>query len=246
MNQYRKRYELKNAAKDKLEGKYGSAVTICIVSFLITNMISLFVDLFLPGTSLTSEPAVSSYIIQGIASLFLSWVLGVMNMGLTLFFLNAACGQPYRTDDLLYGFRKDFSRALAISGAFTLLRAICLYPCQYLYEAYLRTGSSRLLIAALTALAVGACVYLPLSLSISMSYYLALDFPDKTAGEILKLSVKVMHGHKLRFFLLQCSFLPLMALCICSLFIGFLWLNPYMHMTYTCFFLDLMNPGKKA
>ncbi len=52
----------------------------------------------------------------------------------------------------------------------------------------------------------------------------------------------MMKGHKRRLFRLELSFLPLMLLCVLSFGIGFLWLNPYMQMTYTCFFLDLMNP----
>ena len=42
------------------------------------------------------------------------------------------------------------------------------------------------------------------------------------------------------------SFLPLAILCILSIYIGFLWLTPYMQMTYACFFLDIMNPRETA
>ena len=45
----------------------------------------------------------------------------------------------------------------------------------------------------------------------------------------------------MRLFLLELGFLPPMLLCVLSLGIGFLWLEPYMQMTYTYFFLDLMN-----
>ncbi len=38
------------------------------------------------------------------------------------------------------------------------------------------------------------------------------------------------------------SFLPLKFLCIFTLFVGFLWLIPYMNMTYALFFLVLMEP----
>ena len=53
-----------------------------------------------------------------------------------------------------------------------------------------------------------------------------------------------MKGQRMRLFLLELGFLPLMLLCILSFGIGFLWLQPYMQMTHTCFFLDLMNPRK--
>ena len=54
-----------------------------------------------------------------------------------------------------------------------------------------------------------------------------------------------MKGHKWRLFKLELSFLPLQIICMLSFGIGNLWLNPYMRMTYTEFFLDLMSPGKQ-
>ena len=97
---------------------------------------------------------------------------------------------------------------------------------------------------ALAALAAGLCVYIPISLGITLSFYLALDFPEKTGKETLALCWHVMKGQRMRLFLLELGFLPLMLLCILSFGIGFLWLQPYMQMTHTCFFLDLMNPRK--
>jgi len=54
-----------------------------------------------------------------------------------------------------------------------------------------------------------------------------------------------MKGHKWRLFKLKLSFLPLQFICLLSFGIGNLWLNPYMRMTYTEFFLDLLNPEKQ-
>lgn len=246
MKQYKKNYELKNAAKDKLDGKYGAAVMVCLLSFLIINGATNLVDYYMPAAVLSTGPSIPAYIARGVASLFLNWILGVFNLGITLFFLNAACDRPYNSSNLFYGFKNDFSKALSISAVFTLVNAVCLLPFQYLLEAYLYTRSQTLLTATVVALAVGAGIYVPISLGISLSYYLMLDFPDKTAKELLTLSLRIMRGHKRRLFYLECSFVPLILLCVCTLFIGFLWLIPYMNMTYAFFFLDIMNPTKTA
>ena len=50
-----------------------------------------------------------------------------------------------------------------------------------------------------------------------------------------------MKGHKWELFFLQMSFLPLGFLCLLSFGIGNLWLVPYMNMTQTLYFLDLMQ-----
>ncbi len=246
MKPYKKTYELKNAAKDTLDGKYKTAVLLCFLSFLITEGVSGFVDLFLPPAMLPEGISIPACVIQCIASLLLSWVLGVLQLGVILFFLNMACGQPYQVNDLLYGYRHDSSKALVISGVLALVNAVCLMPYQLLLQAYWYTRSPQFLTAAVIALAIGACFYVPLSLGLSLSYYLMLDFPEKTAKETLALSLRIMRGHKKRLFYLECSFLPLIFLCVCTLFVGFLWLIPYMDMTFVCFYLDLMKPQGKG
>ena len=44
MKQYKKIYELKNTAKDKLEGKYGGAVLILLLSALMSGILRLSIS----------------------------------------------------------------------------------------------------------------------------------------------------------------------------------------------------------
>lgn len=238
MKKYKKQYELKNAAKDKLDGKYGSAVSICLLASLLTGCISLLVDVFIPET----KSVVLFYVTQGMISLILSWLLGIFDLGVAYFFLKAACGKQYSTRDLFYCFQNDTTKTLIISGARALVSTVCILPAQYLLEVYWYLRSPSLLAAAGISAVIGLGVYLYAGLGVTLSFYLQLDFPDQPARYVLRQSFQLMQGHRKRFFLLQLSFLPLMLLGVCSLFIGFLWLTPYMNMTYTCFFLDLMNP----
>lgn len=237
MKQYMKNYELKNAAKDKLEGKYGPAVLICFMNFLLTSGATLLLELFLPAGS--SLPV---YVIQTVATLILAWVLGVMGLGLDFFFLKAACGQPCAVSDLFYGYQNDFTKALTISGVYALLSVVCEVPFQYMAAEYFLTGSDATGIAALITGIIGLCIYMPVTAGLALSYYLMLDFPDKSAKEVLALSLRLMKGSKRRIIYMYLSFIPLILLCVCSLYIGFLWLIPYMRMTSVCFFLDIMNP----
>lgn len=252
MKQYAKGYELKNKAKDTLGGKYKTAVPVCLLSVLLPAAARLFVNLFLapflPQLADLGSPTalLCSYAFEIVLSLLLSSVLGLFNVGAALFSLNMACGQPYGVRDLFYGFRRDFARALTLSGVLACLNAVCLYPYEYLLDFFLLSRQEKWLYAAAAALVIGLCVYIPLSLNFSLVYYLMLDFPQKSAGEILRLSCRIMKGQKKRLFCLQLSFLPLMLLCVCSLYIGYLWLNPYLYMTEACFFLDVMKPEESA
>lgn len=243
---YKKSYELKNIAKDKLDGKYGPAVFICFVSFAIQTAVTMFIGMLLPDPALSTGLSVPLYIAREIFALALSCVFGVFRLGLNLFFLNVACGRQYGMNDLFYGFKNDSPKALTISGVYALLGAVCQLPGQYLLTAFFLTGKYTFITSAAIAELIGLCIYLPVSAGLFLSYYLILDFPDKTAKEILALSFRLMKGNKRRVLYLICSFIPLMMLCVCTIYIGFLWLMPYIRMTYACFFLDLMNPNETA
>lgn len=253
MKRYKPIYELKNAAKDKLDGRYSGAISIFLLSALINNLAASLID-SIGGTTLNSIAGASGsmtayYIVTAVFHVILvtaDIICAVMNAGITLYFLNLACGQPAAFSNLFYGFRNDSKKSLIIAGAMVLCQVVCLGPFQYMIQNLIQTRNTSWLYYALPALVIGLCVYIPISLSISLSFYLMLDFPQYSAKDILSLCRRTMRGQRCRLFLLELSFLPLMLLCVLSFGIGLLWLQPYMQMTYTCFFLDLMNPGKPA
>lgn len=249
MIQYKKRHELKNRAKDTLEGKYGSTISILLLNFIISWMVRFSVDIIGSNTANSiyvktgSETAAQiTAFLFNLLLLLATVILGVMNAGITLYFLKLACGQPFSLKDLFYGYRTDSGKILVITAAMVLCEAICLSPCQYFAQNYLNSWDGKWLIFSLIALAIGLCIYIPVYLGIALSFYLMFDFPQKTGKEVLRLCWHLMKGKRLRLFCLDLSFLPLMLLCVLSFGIGFLWLQPYIQMTYTFFFLDMMNP----
>lgn len=253
MKQYKKSFELKNTAKDKLEGKYGVTIRLFLLNALIIAVVHLIINSVATNTvgsiySMTGSSgsaSAMSYFFDFL-SLVADVILGVMNAGVTLYFLKIACGQPFGVKDLFYGYKTDSRKLLLLSGTMLLCQTICLSPFQYLARNYLTTREDKWIFYALAAMLVGMCVYIPVSLGIAMSFYLALDFPQSSAKEILAQGWNIMKGQRGRLFYLELSFLPLMFLCLLSFGIGFLWLMPYMQMTYTYFFLDLMNPKETA
>lgn len=252
MKQYKKTYELKNAAKDALEEKYGGAILVVLLSGLISESLRFFIQVIGDATTATIYSRSGSPGAAMAMALFFDAVLlgtsimmGVMNAGIALYFLNIACGGPFSIQNLFYGFQTDSKKALVISAAMTLNQALCLWPGQYLFQYYQSVREPRWLLWAALLLFAGVCIYIPVSLGIALSFYLMLDFPQMSGKETLALCWRVMRGHRKRLFALDLSFLPLMLLCVLSFGIGFLWLIPHMQMTYTYFFLDLMKPQVK-
>ena len=253
MKQYQKNYQLKNAAKDRLDGRYGGAVLISLLRLLIAGFVSMLINRAAVMAQSSVYTATGSETALRLAALAFDLLLAaanivcaVLNAGNTLYFLNMACGQPLSVSDLFYGFRQDSKKSLTIAAAQVLCQTVLLWPAQYLSQYALRTGSAVWYLGTAAALLAGLCVYFPVSLGIFLSFYLMFDFPGYSGKETLALSWRIMKGQRSRLFLLQLSFLPLILLCILSFGIGFLWLEPYMQLTYTHFFLDLMNPSEKA
>ncbi len=249
MNQFQSRAELKNTAKDILTGKYSLSILIFLLKSTLTMFfLSLILSLDLQLTSLitafthTADNPMASIVSQLIA-LLSSILFNIFNVGVCLFFLNAACGRPFSAANLFYGFQQDFGKSFCISAVTVLLNQICTCPADIMIYFYQKNGSldTLLLSKLLLASVIGLIIYTPISLGLSQCYFLMLDFPQYSAGKIIKLSFQIMKGQKLRLFCLQLSFLPLMLLCVASFGIGMLWLLPYMNMVYALFFLDLMK-----
>lgn len=251
MMQYAKRYELKDKAKDSLTGKYS---TVILGSFLFSLIIAAVLLVFafpylmsammmtLTGTGSFDTFSVRLYQAGTLVSQVLS---GFLSFGLAYLCLNIVCGRPYHYGNVFYGFQKEnILKILILSVIQTAVNTLCLIPYDYLRAKYQAAQDTQWLIAALFALAVGYIVYIPIGLALDFSYYLLLDFPNRKAPEIIRSSFRAIRGHRMRFFLLQCSFIPLYLLCSLTLGVGFLWLTPYMHMTFALFYLDRMMPAE--
>ena len=76
-----------------------------------------------------------------------------------------------------------------------------------------------------------------------MAFFLKLDFPTYSAGKILHLMREKITGHRLRLFMLDIRFIPMLILCVLSMGIGMTWVYPIIVEAHALFFLNLMNPG---
>jgi uncharacterized membrane protein len=78
------------------------------------------------------------------------------------------------------------------------------------------------------------------ALSYSMSYYILVDNPNIPVREAVNVSKRITAGYKGKVFMLGVSFLGWALLCIlftCG--IGFLWLGPYIQISYANFYNEL-------
>jgi uncharacterized membrane protein len=118
-------------------------------------------------------------------------------------------------------------------------------PLQYLkkesFVSMLRTSAAMLLMGLVTSVC-SLVLLVPgfiASLALFLVPYILKDNPDLTIMDTLRLSRKMMKGHKMQLFKLQLSFLGWIFLNVLTLGIGSLWLIPYMMTTLAAFYQDV-------
>ena len=80
-----------------------------------------------------------------------------------------------------------------------------------------------------------------ISLGMSQVYYLLADGKPKNGLEAITMSWSLMYNKKIKFLLLQLSFIGWIILSIFTLFFGFLILAPYISSSYATFYDNLVN-----
>lgn len=79
------------------------------------------------------------------------------------------------------------------------------------------------------------------SFSYAMTPFIMAENPDLTANEAITASRQMMDGHKGELFWLDLTFIGWSILSAFTLFIGNLFLNPYMNASYAAFYRDLTS-----
>lgn len=79
------------------------------------------------------------------------------------------------------------------------------------------------------------------AISYSQVFFILVENPSMSASEAIAKSKIMMSGYKMKFFLLGFRFLGWAILSAFTLGIGFLWLIPYMQVTFAKFHDDIKN-----
>jgi uncharacterized membrane protein len=112
-------------------------------------------------------------------------------------------------DDLFYGFRM-FVKSLAVNLLATLFTLLWML---------------LLIIPGIIA-----------AYSYSMAFYILVEDPDIRPMDAINLSKEMMKGHKWELFVLHLTFIGWAILNIFTIFIGTLWLGPYINVSTAIFY----------
>jgi len=216
--------ELTSQAASLLAGNWGLPMGFCLLSFLI-------------GMAMGLIPYIG-----GIVQLILQ---GPLQLGVVVFFIAFARKGPCTLAMLFVGF-KNFGCALAAH----LLMALFVFGWMLLFSSI---GIAILIAAAVAERAelavLGGVLILPgvvagviAALSYSQTFYLIADDNQLGPLEAIRRSKDLMRGSKAKLFCLGLRFFCWGLLSMLTCGIGFLWLAPYMGVSYGCFYDDLQPP----
>lgn len=210
----------KRQAKQALRGKYSKAVwaliAVNILSMLGSNLV---VSLFTGDTLLEK-------ILTQVVSFVVSLILCVFSAGLFYMYLNMSREKKYGYKDILYFFKHCPDRVIIAGFVLALINEAAFIP-YYCVEYYVNYGEittveayAEYLTAVAGTTALAMLINLLLTIPLSQVYYLQADDLELGGLEALKQSRQLMKGHKIKYILLELSFLPWMLFAAVLMSVG--------------------------
>ena len=250
-SEYRSSGELKTKALSVMAGRYGGAAMMTLSYFIWIYLISYAGSII--STIILKIPYFSSVssdntadIIFTVLSAAITMLLGVIaemfTCGICLYYLNISTGRDAQTADIFRGFRENPSEVFKISAFLLLPSLITSIPFNIVSELYLITSDPKWMYISIALFAATALGTLYIHLTYGIAFFVMLDFPNYSAGRVLKIARQKMTGSRGRYFVLDLLFIPMIILGILSFGIGLIWIYPVINESRTLFFLNLMNP----
>jgi uncharacterized membrane protein len=230
--------DLKDQALATLRGKWGSFIGLTFIFILLYGIVQFLAQC---GTIFQG----SSFTTLAVVFLIIGAILGLlmlpMQYGYYVAYLNSSRQDlPADIGDLFCGYKRFghvIGTLLLMSIVICAVALPCIMVAVMMGIAFEKSSVSfAWLICLMVLLMIPVFIF---SLAYSMVPYLLHDDKELFAGDILRKSRMMMRGHKWELFLLELSFIGWMLLGVLTLFIGYLWLIPYMQMTVTKFYEQL-------
>lgn len=221
--------DLKNEALASLNGKWGSFVGltfIYVLLYVVAQSFAQFGTIF-QGSTFTTL----TYIFMTVGFV-VSVLLIPLQYGYCIAYLNSSRQDlPADIGDLFCGYRRFGDVFVTM-----LLQGLAIVGAMFLSIFFVGVAAGLGLMESHVVLFtfIAAVLMIPgfvLAIAYAMVFFILHDKPELRPVDVLRESRKMMDGHKMEYFLLMLSFFGWLVLGALTLFIGYLWLVPYMQMT---------------
>lgn len=217
------RIEIKANARQQINGKIGLLFVVNLIVYGLNWLCSIFPL----GGALVS-------------SVFLAPAL---TAGIIMIYFKVSDGEDFKIGDVFDGFYHFWSvfKITFLMGLFAALWVIVPYTLVIIGAA---AKLPELTLASVLVLLVAEIIMTVKILSYSMSLYIWADNKSIGALDAIRQSKRMMHGHKMDYFVLGLSFLGWILLCVITLGLALIYVEPYMQTAYINFY-KAIRPAKK-
>jgi uncharacterized membrane protein len=222
--------ELRAIARNALSGKWGIAVLVVFLFFLVQNACA-----FIP---------VIGTLVQWI-------IIGPLMLGFVSFFMSLNRKEPVEVGILFNGFSR-FGQGLGIYIITSLLIMITTFVAAipggililiaYLGDSTMPMQTPLFIIGVTLVVILSMAVCFFMYLRYAMAFYIANDDPSTGVFRAIKRSTEMMYGHKQKLLFLFFSFTGWFFLGFLALFVGMLWPAAYLSAAIAAFYDDLAAP----
>ncbi len=230
---------LKAIARGKLYDKLKVTAAALALETILFSIVGKIVSVVIDNTS------VYGMLMYGAILLIIQLISAVFEVGELVIFLKISSGEMPSVRNLFDGFALHPDKAIMVGLIRTLRQFVCYIPAIIATVWYLNCGRTLASLITMCALYVlGAAGALYVMIELSMVFYLYLDYPGYSARELIDASRQIMRGHRGSYLYIILSFLPLELLGILSFGIAYLFIIPYIRMTFTEFYMDIISKNE--
>lgn len=225
---------LKAMARGQLLGKYSVFTAVVLLTSIIRAAANSVVLTF-----------VSPYSVFGIITYYLilfilNVLFTVLEAGGSYLALSLCRNEACSVSQIFYFFRNQSDTSAKLGLILTAISCAGAVP--YLAFTFLPGNPDTLvrdLLFLLGALAVFLLVYVAVQLHFMFAFYILADNPSLSTGEILRESLSLMRGSRLRLLGLMVSFAGWYLLGALSFGLAMLWIIPYQKTVFAYFYLHV-------
>jgi|GEM_PF-1999070 len=244
-----RRQRLKALAKEKLQSRLWPSCFACLLPVLISWGLLLFPsDLFVINLLVFDEMRFGfSLFSRAVSVVAFIFATGPLNAGVSGYFTRLMLGKKESALTVCNCFGPGYVRIMlsmllykAVVLCFAAIPLVLLLlpgmitPVTIGEIEMLRVGTG---VWPVALLAMGAYFYVDTSLS--MVPYLLQNDPKPSARETLVISYQMTRGHVVELIMMQLSFLLWLMVVALSIFIGMIYVYPYIEATYAAYYLRL-------
>ena len=250
----RPKYNFKGIAREKLLGKY----TVMLSAILIVQLIYFVVGSI--SAKVVDRSSVTGMIIYSAISVITGLIGAVFTLGEKAMYMKIACKDKVKVTDIFEGFKGHADKAIIVQFFIAVKCILFLIPAgvtlilliykgggfdpsvsfgTQLENSLVNSHNVPLILMLVVFIIFGLVGLIYVRLVTSQCFYVMLDYPDEAPMSVMQKGRDMMKGRLGIYLYLVLSFVPIILLGILSLGVAFVYIEPYMGMTLTEYYMNI-------